>query len=62
VGLGGSVSVSEGSINPFRVEYMVMSTGRVLEEPTVVQDPGPLEYLLDDAPVGSPDLQGGDQD
>jgi hypothetical protein len=59
---GESVSANEGNNSPFRVEYMVMSTGRVPEEPAAVQEPEPLEFMLDDEPVGSPDAYGGDQE
>jgi hypothetical protein len=62
MGLGESVSANEGNNSPFRVEYMVMSTGRVPEEPAAVQEPEPLEFVLDDEPVGSPDAYGGDQE
>jgi hypothetical protein len=41
---------------------MVMSTRRVPEEPAAVQDPEPLEFMLDDTLVGSPDVHGGDQE
>jgi hypothetical protein len=39
---GESISANEGNNSPFKVEYMVMSTGRIFEEPAAVQEPEPL--------------------
>jgi hypothetical protein len=45
---GGGVDtdyVNEGSSNPFRVEYMLLSTGRAPEELAAKHGPEPLEHF-----------------